>query len=171
MLLVTKMVTINELIQLGYNVIGQDIDVVWKSDPRGWLLHMRNSQHLRFDVEMSYDGRTDYIGPGNVGFYVVYPSCRTKILFATLVMHIHILWHENDDQWFLNSFIGHSKFSPFIRFRTLPLDIFVNGNLFDSLDKPKKYHDNEEYGLFHKFTFNPAVSDKPIIVHACWTSR
>jgi hypothetical protein len=61
-----KLLVQNDLVSMGYNYIVQDIDTVWRSDPRIWLLKNRQ-RGFRYDIEISYDGRKDEMGPGNSG--------------------------------------------------------------------------------------------------------
>ena len=70
-----KFLIMNDLIQMGYNVVNQDMDVVWRSDPRVWLLQQHERRVHYMDIEMMFDGRMDYLGPGNAGFYVVFSNC------------------------------------------------------------------------------------------------
>ena len=159
-----------DLIELGHDYILNDIDIAWKSDPRVWLLKGHYKRGMHFDVEISYDGRRDILGPGNTGFYVVYNTCRTRLLYDVMFRHMWLLWQSNDDQLWMNTWLGRSKLAFYMRPRLLPTAQFVNGNLLGTDDPPFAYHTDEEYGLFHRFyldsSHNPADM---LIVHASWT--
>ena len=159
-----------DIIELGHDYILNDIDIAWKADPRVWLLKSRQRRGMRFDVEMSYDGRRDFRGPGNSGFTVVYNNCRTRLLYDAMFRHRRLLWQFSSDQMWMNTWLGRSKLAFYMRSRLLPSAQFVNGHQFTRVEPAYKYHKDEEVGLFHTFRlhrhYNPADM---LIAHASWT--
>ena len=159
-----------DLVDLGHDYILNDIDIAWKADPRLWLLKSHHHKGMRYDIEMSYDGRRDSLGPGNTGFYVVYSNCRTKLLYNVMSRHMWLLWQTSDDQLWMNTWLGRSKLAFYMRSRLLPTAQFVNGNLIGTEDPPYEYHSDEEYGLFHRFHLDSSHDPSHMILaHASWT--
>ncbi|ETO31463.1 hypothetical protein RFI_05658, partial [Reticulomyxa filosa] len=61
-----------DLIDMGYNVLQQDTDIVWLKDVRSYFYDTFD------DVEMPCDGRVDNVGPGNSGFIHIRSNCKTR---------------------------------------------------------------------------------------------
>ena len=110
-----------DVISLGYNVIQQDIDVVWFKDVRNYF------DNSFLDIEMPCDGRVDWNGPGNTGFIHIRSNCKTKIFMQTLVQYIGLIMQHKNDQPVWNAFLMEYDFRQ-ILFQILPPDKFVNGN-------------------------------------------
>ena len=148
-----------------------DIDIAWKADPRVWLLKSHHTKSMRFDIELTYDGRRDFLGPANTGFYVVYNNCRTRLLFRhKRFRHKRLLWQFINDQVWMNTWLSRSKLSFYIRSRLLPNAQFVNGHLINEVEVAYHYHKNEELGLFHTFHIDRKYDPTNIVIaHASWT--
>ncbi|ETO19317.1 hypothetical protein RFI_17913, partial [Reticulomyxa filosa] len=109
-----------DLVELGYNVLVQDTDVVWLRDVRKYFSDSYN------DVEMSCDGRLDDVGPGNSGFIFVRSSCKTQVFMNTLVEYIGLVITGRSDQRHWNMFLREYDFRQ-LNFFLLPPDQFVSG--------------------------------------------
>ena len=161
----------NDLIELGHDYLMNDIDIAWKADPRVWLLKSHQRKGMRFDIEMSYDGRRDKTGPGNSGFMVVYNNCRTKFLYNVMFRHKQLLWqYYTGYQLWMSAWLVRSKLSFYIRSRLLPSAQFVNGHMLYQVEDDFHYHKNEEKGLFHTFYLDPKYDPADMLIaHASWT--
>eukprot|EP01083_Nonionella_stella_P002566 7363_1 len=135
-----------DLIHMGYNVLQQDVDVVWLRDVRKYFENTYN------DVEMPCDGRLDYIGPGNSGFIHVRSNCKTKVYMETLIYYIGLVIAGRSDQRVWNMFLTSYDFRQLL-FEMMPPDMFVGG---DQWGNGRKKGDR--------------LSNHIWFLHASWTS-
>ena len=135
-----------DLIMMGYNIIQQDVDVVWLKDVRKYFENTYN------DIEMACDGRLDYIGPGNSGFIHVRSNCKTRVYMETLMYYVGLVIAGRSDQRVWNMFLTSYDFRQML-FEMLPPDMFVGG---DQWGNGKKKGDK--------------LSDHIWFLHASWTS-
>ncbi|ETO19745.1 hypothetical protein RFI_17485, partial [Reticulomyxa filosa] len=112
-----------DLISLGYDVVMQDVDVVWLKDLRKYE-NFGDPEYV--DVEMSFDNRFDHAGPGNSGFIKINSNCKTKIFMETMVDHIALVVIGRSDQIQWNIFLREYKFR-LLRLNILPPEKFVGG--------------------------------------------
>src|SRR5690606_15889092 len=113
--------TLNDLIHLGYDVILQDMDVVWIKDPIVNFIMDIKSQNM--DIQMSVDGRNDIRGPGNSGFVVIRSNCKTKIFVNTMINLLYIILVSRSDQILWNALLQEKVFRQ-LNFNTLSTDQF-----------------------------------------------
>jgi len=139
----------NELIHLGYDVMFQDTDIVWRHDPMPWLM----KTHPRLDIQVMYDGRTDGVGPINSGFIFTRSNCRTKIYLQTMIDNIVFFLWDRASQPFVNALVHHRKFRQ-ISMRLLDTQLFMNGNLWTPEKPPDNWKDWD-----------------PMVMHASWTGN
>jgi len=139
----------NELIHLGYDVMFQDTDIVWRHDPMPWLM----KTHPRLDIQVMYDGRTDGVGPINSGFIYTRSNCRTKIYLQTMIDNIVFFLWDRASQPFVNALVHHRKFRQ-ISMRLLDTQLFMNGNLWTPEKPPDNWKDWD-----------------PMVMHASWTGN
>ena len=135
-----------DLIHMGYNVIQQDVDIVWLRDVRRFFENTYN------DIEMACDGRLDYIGPGNSGFIHIRSNCKTRVYMETLLYYIGLVIAGRSDQRVWNMFLTSYDFRQML-FEMVPPDMFVGG---DQWGNGKKKGDK--------------LSDHIWFLHASWTS-
>lgn len=141
-----------DVVALGYDILQQDVDVVWLKDVRKYFVE--NEQSLFTDIEMTSDGRVDYKGPGNSGFVKVLSNCKTKIFLQTLFHYIGVVLWGSSDQFAWNMFLMEYDFRQ-ISFSLLPPTKFVNGH---------------QFGL-HKKQTKQQVSNDVWFLHASWTDQ
>ncbi len=115
-----QIIYLRDLIHLGYNVIMQDVDIVWLKDVRQYFLD------TFYDIEMANDGRFDSKGPGNSGFIHIRSNCKTKVFVDTLLEYIILLLRKNSDQRLWNAMIREYDFRQLI-FGLLPPHKFIGG--------------------------------------------
>ena len=135
-----------DVISLGYNIIQQDIDVVWLKDVRNFF----DNSYL--DIEMACDGRLDRIGPGNTGFIRMRSNCKTIIYMESLLYYIGLVLRGRSDQRVWNMMLMEYDFRQML-FEMLPPDQFVGGHQWGNGRKK-----------------GDQVSDHIWFLHSSWTS-
>jgi hypothetical protein len=72
-LMFQKTAIVKDVIELGYNILFQDVDVVWMKDPLRYFLQ---PSHLHFDARFMYDGQNELHAPlhVNTGFFWMKPT-------------------------------------------------------------------------------------------------
>ncbi|ETO24893.1 hypothetical protein RFI_12263, partial [Reticulomyxa filosa] len=122
-----------DLISLGYDVIMQDVDVVWLKDMREYTKY-GNPDYV--DIAMSFDNRFDHAGPGNSGFIKINSNCKTKIFMDTLVDYIALLIIGRSDQIIWNVFLREYQFR-LLQLQILSAEEFVGGWQWSEILKKK----------------------------------
>ena len=115
----------NDLMQLNYNVLVQDVDIVWNKNPINYLLH-----NVVADISMSFDGRGDKRGPGNSGFIFLKNNCVTKVFAKTLCNARSQIYYDGSDQMMWNRLINDTFFRQ-LHFETLDEKLFANGHVIN----------------------------------------
>ena len=80
-------------LMLGYDVLFQDVDVVWIKDPFAYF-HNPESKITQFDVIFQHDGSDSVrYAPysANSGFYYVRANKRSTYLFTSLLYHSDLI--------------------------------------------------------------------------------
>lgn len=142
---------LNDFIQLGKTVLLQDTDMVWKKDPRNYLLEGSK----KIDIQMMYDPNSIEVrGYGNTGFIFVVSNCRTKIFMGTLMHHIWLSpYFSGSDQSCWNVLLKSRPFR-MISFSTLSEQKFINGQQF--------------HGSWSKHNVNDAIKGDYYAIHVSW---
>ena len=141
---------ITDLIELGYDVIMQDIDMIWYKNPLPYLM---NPIYQNIDIQMSVDGTMGLRGPGNSGFFIVRSNCKMKMFMNTMVSLIGLIMTGRSDQMLWNTLLQEKQFR-MINFETLTTKKFISGF---------------QINLARKTTRNQLPSNH-FIVHASWTT-
>lgn len=144
-----QMMILSDLIEMGYDTVMMDIDVVFPNDP---LQYVRNELNPAIDVWMMLDPRWDGAGPANTGFISMRSNCKTKKFMAEIMNHILVI-HTLSDQRTINFFLHWKPFRQ-IQFRLLDRELFIDGAKLVLLKKEPKD--------FPQF-------EKVVVVHASWT--
>jgi len=135
------------LILMGYNVLFQDSDIIWKQNPITWL----ENNNKDVDIQMSYDGRGDAVGPANVGVIYVRSNCRTRIYIKTLIKHLELFIWTLSSQVYINTMIHHRRFRQ-MSFKVINELLFINGDSWREEWAPKGFE-----------------AMKPVLMHVSWT--
>ena len=149
-LMFAKTAIVQDVLSLGYHVLFQDADIVWKKDPFENLCHP--SREL-FDAQFMYDGPNQWYEPlhANSGFFFL-RNTPESTMFWTMVFHSYDkMLHYGQQQKVVN-IVLLSRY-----FRGLQLDIlseaeFANGHLFCE-DQPLELPQN------------------PCVIHCSWTKN
>eukprot|EP00529_Nitzschia_sp_RCC80_P028723 CAMPEP_0113523672 /NCGR_PEP_ID=MMETSP0014_2-20120614/45824_1 /TAXON_ID=2857 /ORGANISM="Nitzschia sp." /LENGTH=328 /DNA_ID=CAMNT_0000421765 /DNA_START=11 /DNA_END=995 /DNA_ORIENTATION=+ /assembly_acc=CAM_ASM_000159 len=83
-----KVYCVQMISMLGYDLLFQDVDVVWYKDPLPWF-HDTNNPSYNFDAYFQDDGNHAlYYAPysANTGFYFIRNNERTQYFFNSLLM-------------------------------------------------------------------------------------
>lgn len=141
---------ISDLIELGYDVITQDSDIIYIKNPLYYLLQDR---FKNVDIQMMVDERHDRRGPGNSGFYIVRSNCKTKVFMQTMIKLIGAVLVARSDQILWNTLINEKLFR-MVTFQTLSQDYFVGGNQINIAYETKRED----------------LPNDTMLIHACWTT-
>mmetsp|Transcript_3477 Transcript_3477/g.6728 ORF Transcript_3477/g.6728 Transcript_3477/m.6728 type:complete len:450 (-) Transcript_3477:95-1444(-) len=109
--------TAAEMVRLGFDVVLQDADVVWRKD-----VMARIDSHLEYthlDIMTQVAARDDAQGPANTGFVFVVSNAKTKLFMSTMVNLLPLVYFMQDDQRLWNHLLRHYYFRE-IHFETLP---------------------------------------------------
>jgi Nucleotide-diphospho-sugar transferase len=84
-----KVYCVQMVSMLGYDILFQDVDVVWYRDPLPWFLETADDPQRNFDVYFQDDGNhAVFYAPysANTGFYYVRNNDRTRYFLNSLLM-------------------------------------------------------------------------------------
>lgn len=87
-MMLAKVYCIQMVSMLGYDILFQDVDVVWYQNPLPWF-HDETNPHHDFDMYFQDDGNHAlFYAPysANTGFYYVRNNARTKYFFNSFLM-------------------------------------------------------------------------------------
>jgi len=134
-----------DVLSMGFNVLYQDLDVVWNQDPRPWL----ESADPSVDIFWMYGGVNKYQQPlyVNGGFFYVRNNKRTRAFWEEAYLNGH---RGNSQQKNLEKLLVHHYFNNGLQLHVLD-DRFANGNLMGL----KKHR----------------VPNNWLVAHASWTKN
>ncbi len=123
-----------ELLDMGYTVISQDADVVWKYDARDYL-ESPGLRNIHLATQMA--PRPDAQGPVNTGFVFIRPSEITRVFLRSLIQLLPLFYMRVDDQVVWNSLLRHYWF------RQLHVSILPRKHVLDLHDYTAKWIDGD----------------------------
>jgi len=135
------------LVNLGYNVLFQDGDIIWRKNPMPWL--EEGGEEL--DIQVSYDGRVDSTGPANVGFIYAKSNCRTKIYLRTLTDNVEFFIWTGDSQAYINTLLHHRRFRA-LKWKLANPKLFINGHTWKVGTQPDNFTDLDPYMIHCSWT-------------------
>jgi len=149
-----------DLIAMGISTLFMDIDVFLKGNPFP-VIHNLNHRYPK-DIWGVYDHRDDDATPLNGGFVMFLPTCKTKLLLATMTRLTWLLLQMGSGQRWLN-LILNSKYFREVRVGTLPDKQFINGHQWHR-------HFTQTNGRRAKSMVIDTRSAKDMVmVHVSWT--
>ena len=147
-LMFAKTAIVQDVLQLGYDVLFQDVDLVWKKNPLDYLLQ---PSRRGFDAQFMYDGPNALYEPlhANSGFFFLRNTPESRMFWNMVFKSYDKILYYCSQQKVVN-IILLSRF-----FRGLKLDIlsekdFANGHLFC---------ENQPFRL----------PKDPYVIHCSWT--
>jgi hypothetical protein len=156
-LMLAKVFCVQMILQLGYNVLFQDVDVVWYKHPLDYF------RHAPSDIDMFFqdDGNhAQFYAPysANTGFYFVRHSDNTRHFFDSLLLNGDLILESKSHQLALIALLNEhtSLFG-------LRVKVFSR----DEDDFPGGYQYNQKTGKYMRRFFAGKVD--PYIFHMSWT--
>ena len=122
-MLMLQMITLSDLMDLGYDTLMMDSDVIWK---RNVLDYFANIAHPIIDIWTMLAPRWDIKGFGNTGTILMRSNCKTKTFMNTMMEYISFIY-KRGDQGAFNFFLNWKPFRQVI-FKLLDQRLFVGGN-------------------------------------------
>lgn len=141
---------LNDLLEMGYNVVLQDSDIIWIKNAFNYLKQPRFD---RLDIQMTVDGRMDFRGPGNSGFLFIKTGCKTKRFLNTMIHLVGLIMVGRSDQILWNMLLDENIFRQ-LHFELLSTKYFICG-----------FQVNLERGIR-----GGKLPETSIIMHASWTT-
>lgn len=148
-----KNAIIHDLLELGANVLFQDVDLIWLKDPFKYL----TAADAQEDLYIMYDGPNRLHRPlhANTGF--IYVKCKEacKAFFETALGNTSAIFtcrsHQKPFNWILEHFQRHNV----LAIKVLPQSQFANGHLFNLkrgvLPKAKEWR-SDSYVVHYSWT-------------------
>jgi hypothetical protein len=138
---------IQDVLHLGYDVLFQDVDVVWLRNPLDTLL---DASRPRYDIELMYDGANFRFQPlyANSGFMHLRNTGCTRHLWDLVYRGYDKVVYYRSQQAPLNVILA-CLYHRGLRVNILPESLFANGHLFH-LDRGR-------------------VPETACVVHCSWT--
>jgi hypothetical protein len=149
-LMFQKTAIVKDVLDLGYLLLFQDVDLVWIKDPLPYFL---TPSCQRFDAWFMYDGPNKIHAPlhVNTGFFWFNPTSKTIRLWNAVLMNYDLILASGSQQMVVNQIIvGH--LSKGLKVNILPEKDFANGHLFSITNTAKLPKD-------------------PYVIHCSWTSN
>jgi hypothetical protein len=168
-MMMAKVYCVHLVMSLGYNILYQDVDIIWNTNPLSYLITTSSPDELtsdtkenkqpKWDMMFQDDGsRQSRFAPysPNSGFYFVRNTQITKYFFNILLRRIDMIYVSKSHQAVLNDLLIE-----FSSWKGLKIKIFHNGynNLFMG---GSEYHNN--IGLM-KDIYITGKESKPYIHH------
>ena len=145
-----KTAVVQDLLELGYDVLFQDVDIIWKKDPSEILLRA-DRKHL--DAQFMYDGPNAYYAPLHVnsGFFFLRNTRHSREFWNMVYQNYDKMFYLGGQQRVVNTVLV-GRFFRGLQLDVLPENDFTNGH------------------LFHIENMDSLPAD-PYVVHVSWTSN
>lgn len=155
-----KVVVVQLVSWCGYDLLFQDVDVVWYKDPLQ-IFHDNKSPYSNFDVLFQDDGaRSIRYAPysANSGFYYVRHNDRTRHLFTSLLYSGDFIAKTGSHQQALTALLAEHSSLTGLTVKTLNTHDFPGGWSYHRRGNP---------------TLREVVTNKhiPFIFHMSWTKN
>lgn len=158
-MMMAKVFCVHLLTQLDFNVLFQDVDVVWHRNPLDYFLNeVAGDFDLYFQDDGAHSVRYAPYSP-NTGFYFVRAVDRTRYFFNCFVKLSDMIQQSGSHQSALTSLLNEH-----VSYRGLTVKIFSRDG--DEFPGGFHYHRSKEY--MKKFV---AGEVHPYIFHMSWTTN
>ena len=149
-LMFPKTAVVQDLLSIGYDVLFQDVDVVWLKDPYDFLL---SADRRMLDAQFMYDGPNSHYAPLHVnsGFFFLRNSPHCRDFWRLVHRNYDKVCHYGSQQRVVNMILVHRYFQG-LKLDVLPEADFANGHLFT--------WDNVS-----------GLPQDPYVIHCSWTSN
>jgi len=146
-LMFQKTAIVQDVLELGYDVLFQDVDMIWRKDPLEFLLTEANQD---FDARFMFDGRNPWHAPlfANTGFFLLKNHPVTRKFWSKVLASYAEMARCGSQQAVVNLILGEDE----LQIDILPEEHFANGHLF-SIDNPSR------------------LPPDPYVIHCSWTGN
>jgi hypothetical protein len=161
-MMMAKVFCVQMVSSLGYNILFQDVDIVWYKDPIAFFEEKDTPLH-EFDMLFQDDGgHTTRYTPysANSGFYYVRYNTRTEHFFSALLLSGDIILKTDSHQQALIALMNEH-----VSLYGLRVKVFSR----DEEDFPGGYQYHMVSGKFMKQLFAGEVD--PFLFHMSWTKN
>jgi hypothetical protein len=143
-----KTAAVQDVLNLGYDVLFQDVDLVWKKDPMAFLSH---PGRRGLDAQFMYDGPNRYYQPlhANSGFFYLRNTHASRTFWKLVYDNFDKVLHLSSQQRVVNIVLT-SRYFRGLMLDILPEEDFANGHLF-SVQNQRNLPKN------------------PCVIHCSWT--
>lgn len=161
-MMMAKVMCLHMVVSLRYNVLFQDVDIVWYKDPLP-MFEDKHSPLQQFDMLFQDDGgHTVRYAPysANSGFYYVRHNSRTEYFFNALLLGGDVIMKTDSHQQAMIALINEH-----VSLFGLRVKVFSR----DGEEFPGGYQFHMKSGRFMKALFAGQVH--PYIFHMSWTNN
>lgn len=158
-----KILCVVHVLSLGYDVLFQDVDMVWFKDPLEYFHDESNTAIKNFDIMFQHDGSSQMrYSPlsANSGFYYVRANKKAQYVFTSLLYHGALVRHSKSHQQILvQLLLEHSSlFGTKVKvFDKIATDEFPGG-----------FHYHRKWDLMHDIV---SGKSNAYILHMSWTEN
>jgi hypothetical protein len=155
-----KVVTVQAVNMLGYDVLFQDVDMFWYTNPLVFF-HDKHSSLYNFDVLFSMDGaKTQRYAPydANTGFYYVRYNLKTQYMLTCLLYAGDLIKKVHSHQAAFQAILSEHSSLFGLKVKTLPEAQFAGGHTYHMNKQLMKRIIRKEVQL-------------PYIFHMSWTNN
>lgn len=156
-----KVICVQLVSLLGYNLLFSDVDVVWYKDPVAYFQDPKFKEN--YDVIFQDDGgHSVRYSPysANSGFYFVYANDRSRHFLNSFLAAGALIISTHSHQQALIALLNEHVSLHGLRAKVVPRE---------SDDLPGGYQWNQKTGKFMRAMFNGTI--KPVIFHMSWTDN
>ena len=148
LLMFQKTAIVKDVLDLGYRVLFQDVDVVWMKNPLAYFLH---PSRQGYDAWFMYDGPNRIHAPlrVNTGFFWLNPTPESIRFWSDVLKHYHLILQSGSQQMVVNQIIVN-HIPTGLKLSVLLEKDFANGHLFSIKSTEKLPND-------------------PYVIHCSWT--
>ncbi|CAJ1939267.1 unnamed protein product [Cylindrotheca closterium] len=162
-MMMAKVYCVHLVLQCGFNVLFQDVDVVWYKDP---LPYLEGPELAEWDMMFQDDGaRSNRYAPysPNTGFYYVRHNEKTVYFFNMLLRHGDYITKVKSHQAGLVAVMNEHVSWKGLRVKTFPRG--------DSTKFPGGAEYHRYKVAMKKWITTKSIDDKPMIFHMSWTTN
>ena len=162
-MMVAKIVCVQLISHLGYDLLFQDVDIIWYQHPLSDYFAKPGHWSLKYDTIFQDDGgHTVRYTPysANSGFYYVRNNLRTRSFLNTLLMSTDMIMETDSHQQAMIAVLNEHVSLYGLRVKVVSRD---------EDDMPGGFQWNMKSGKYMRAFFNGEI--RPLIFHMSWTNN
>eukprot|EP00547_Thalassionema_nitzschioides_P003286 CAMPEP_0194223600 /NCGR_PEP_ID=MMETSP0156-20130528/35539_1 /TAXON_ID=33649 /ORGANISM="Thalassionema nitzschioides, Strain L26-B" /LENGTH=541 /DNA_ID=CAMNT_0038954813 /DNA_START=1 /DNA_END=1626 /DNA_ORIENTATION=- len=165
-MMMAKVFCVHWVVSLGYNVLFQDVDVIWFNNPLKFLENRDDGFDLYFQDDGSQQPRYAPYSP-NTGFYYVRASEKTQYFFSQLVRQADTIVQSGSHQSALSAVLNEH-----VSYRGLRVKTFQARDKNCPFPGGFHYHSGISFKPYMKeLMSNPRRQNVASIFHMSWTEN